>query len=337
MRAKQILEDDRILFKVAKLYYEERKTQEGIAWDFLTSKATVNRALEKAREKGIVRVQVINPKLPQGFRDIEEKLKITFDLKDAWLVPGRSEILDNSISDNAREALLGSIARAAATYLDMHLSNEDILCITRGRVMSYVIEHLRPSVLLKNLKIVPMLGVLSLQKDDFDAAFLVSEIALIYGSEYFSLPVPAIARDVSQMNAVSNLPLVSQSLNLIKKSTIAFTTISPADPENATIGKTGVIKKEEVEELIKNGAVGEIGFWFFDSKGDEIKIPNYHSIGLGLKGLKSMVKQKKNVIAVVGAHQNRFKPILAAIKGKIFNVLITDHITADKLLKITDK
>jgi DNA-binding transcriptional regulator LsrR (DeoR family) len=94
--------------------------------------------------------------------------------------------------------------------------------------------------------------------------------------------------------------------------------------------------------LKKRGAIGEICSWYFDKNGREKtisagkKMPIY-PLGFGLERLKKMTKENLTVIGVVGIMPQRLDAIYAALKGKLINVLISDHITAKKLLEIKEK
>ena len=50
-----------LLYKVAKLYYIEDLKQESIGRRLKISKYKVNRVLKKAREKGLVKIEVVRP------------------------------------------------------------------------------------------------------------------------------------------------------------------------------------------------------------------------------------------------------------------------------------
>lgn len=58
---KKIVDDWRLIYKVCSLYYEDDMRQQEVS-DYLgISRATVSRMLQKGKESGIVRVEVINP------------------------------------------------------------------------------------------------------------------------------------------------------------------------------------------------------------------------------------------------------------------------------------
>ena len=81
--------------------------------------------------------------------------------------------------------------------------------------------------------------------------------------------------------------------------------------------------------LKDSGAVGDINLRYFDKNGNLISSDlNERIIGLNLEELKKI----GHVVGVVGG-KAKFKAIRAALIGSLIDVLITDHITAEKLLQ----
>src|SRR5437667_10581226 len=62
----KLLSDERFLRKLAYLYYEDGYSQEAIAGMEYCSRQTVSKALQKARDRGIVRISIV-PDLPTGY------------------------------------------------------------------------------------------------------------------------------------------------------------------------------------------------------------------------------------------------------------------------------
>src|SRR4051812_34670128 len=62
----RLLADERFLRKVAYLYYEDGNSQEAIAETEFCSRQTVSKALQKAKDRGIVRISIV-PDLRTGY------------------------------------------------------------------------------------------------------------------------------------------------------------------------------------------------------------------------------------------------------------------------------
>jgi DNA-binding transcriptional regulator LsrR (DeoR family) len=81
--------------------------------------------------------------------------------------------------------------------------------------------------------------------------------------------------------------------------------------------------------LVKEGAVGDINYSFFDGEGRTT--PDWNVFpSLGAEQAKAMVKEGKKVVVAVGKY--KLTALRAALKGRLFNVLITDEMAARELL-----
>ena len=72
----KLLTDDRFLRKLAYLYYEDGYSQEAIAGMEFCSRQTVSKALQKARDRGIVRISIV-PGLRTGYiRNLSREVRL---------------------------------------------------------------------------------------------------------------------------------------------------------------------------------------------------------------------------------------------------------------------
>ena len=82
---KKIVDDWRLIYKCCSLYYEDDMKQQDIS-DYLgISRATVSRMLQKGKESGIVRVEVINP-VQFSYGKLEKALERKYGLKEVVVV-----------------------------------------------------------------------------------------------------------------------------------------------------------------------------------------------------------------------------------------------------------
>ncbi|GAA3316679.1 hypothetical protein GCM10020331_013380 [Ectobacillus funiculus] len=91
----------------------------------------------------------------------------------------------------------------------------------------------------------------------------------------------------------------------------------------------GYLQDEDLEQLRKAGAVGDIASRFLDGSGNVVNLPlNDKVIGLPLEQLKNI----KKVIGVVDGIY-KLESLSAALKGNYMDALIIDEQTALALLK----
>jgi DNA-binding transcriptional regulator LsrR (DeoR family) len=82
----------------------------------------------------------------------------------------------------------------------------------------------------------------------------------------------------------------------------------------------------------ESGGVGDVVLRYINDMGEPIDLEiNERIIGLTLEQIKAVPR----VIAVAGG-KAKYELIRAALRGRIMNVLVTDHITAGNLLVEAD-
>ncbi|MBI3910037.1 MAG: hypothetical protein HY320_03785 [Armatimonadetes bacterium] len=326
--------DLQLAYQVARLKVEEGLSQEAIAEELDLSRGTVQKLWVIAQEQNIYIEGVIPPVGVDFLVDLRKKVIQRLGLKGVRLVPGRSAMLDGTLPANAREVILHSAAAAAAEYLGKHVMNGDILCLAWGRVVHAIIRLLNIKHPRPNLTIVPMLGVMSVQPHWFEANALVEAAAAAYQTNhYYCLPIPAVVRNAAQKRVAMQLPLVTPVLQQVRRASFVVTSLAPPDPQESTLVRYGMLDRSDIQRVIQCGAIGEICAWWFDPEGHPVPDHNIEPIGLGLDGLRHVVEGNGTVMAMVAADRQRIAPLLAAIKGRLVNVVVTDHVTAEELLR----
>ena len=129
---RKIVDDMRLLVKCCSLYYRDNLGQEEICEILGVSRPTVSRLLKLGREKGIVKIEVLDPFAPE-FGETERRLEEKFGFREVIVVedrPSRSE--SEHISP-----LLGTTTLA---YLDRILKDGDMVGVTLGLTL-YNIVH----------------------------------------------------------------------------------------------------------------------------------------------------------------------------------------------------
>ena len=82
-----MLDDVNTLYKIASLYYESGNTQDEIAHKVDMSRPMVSRALEKARNIGLVRISVVPPK---KFTNLSKTISQALGIKEIVIAPSSS-------------------------------------------------------------------------------------------------------------------------------------------------------------------------------------------------------------------------------------------------------
>ncbi|GHP00605.1 DNA-binding transcriptional regulator [Reticulibacter mediterranei] len=330
-----LLTSEQFLRKVAILYYDKGKTQESIASLLYCSRQTISKALQKAEDRGIVRISVIPEERAGYVSNLAHELRFHLELEELILVPGRC--FDDSKPDSdLNEEVLGEITEAAAHYLDQVITHHDILAVTGGRsIMRNVVRHLKPSKSLPDLQVVPTIGFVEQQASIGDANLVAYDIAKLYGGKDYWLPIPALVETQAQQEQARNLPLVRDVFKMIEQANIIMMGLWPSDLDHDMV-KRGVLSEQQVQTLQGYHPVADINHWVFDAEGRSLN-NMFHSFPYYLTGLEiprlpeRITHQHAKVILVAGASTSRIPAIRAALRAGLANVLITDHITAQRL------
>jgi DNA-binding transcriptional regulator LsrR (DeoR family) len=307
----------RILLKVAHMYYEGNLTQQEIANNLRLSRPKVSRLLQQAREQQIVQIKIISP--PENYAELENKLESKFALKEVVIV---------HINEDSRASIVHKLGAAAASYLNRIVQDGDLLGFTWGGSLSALADSIS-SENKENIRVIQMVGGLGEPTSETHALDIAKRVAIAMKANLALLPAPGIVGSIEVRQILLADRSIKQALELAPKSNIVFVGIG-APELSSLILQGNIMSLEEMQHLIDLGAVGDIGLHFFDINGDPIlsDVEN-RVIGVGLETFRKI----PHSVGVAGG-SGKLNAILGAIRGKYINTLITDQITAQKLLEV---
>ncbi len=305
-----------ILVEAAKLYYEHQLSQLEISKKLGVSRPTVSRLLQQARSTGIVRIEITDPS--EVGTQLESALIRKYGLKKAVVVPNDT--------DNNR-IIKKRLGKAAVLLVDKLISEGIILGISWGTTMQQVARQIR-SRKVKDMVVVQLNGGISRAELDTHASEIAKTIGESYKAIPYLMPLPAVVDSASLKKAILSDKNISRTLELGQKAEIALFTIGSFG-FNSVLVKADYFEPNEVDELLKSGAVGDICSRIIKADGTICsKDLNNRTIGIELEELK----KKQYSIAVVGGKE-KLSATRAGLNGKWFNTLITDEWTATELLR----
>jgi deoxyribonucleoside regulator len=314
------IDPEQLILDVASFYYEQRLTQEQIAKRIQTSRSTVSRMLEDARERGIVHIRINYPW--QRNHELEERLVARFGLHEARVLVGKQR---------SEEEIRRGMGEFTARLIDSHVEDGQIFGVSYGRSLASTIAALAPSRKVA-LTVVPVIGALGSDNPSIDGPDLVRRFAAAYGGEYRYLPVPLLVEDVRTRDALAQLPKVHEILNLAKKADIVLIGIGALAAEVSSEIWKGYLDERQLQRLRNQGAVGHMCGQFYDARGKVLDLEvNRRSIGIGIQTLNII----ENVIAVASGNA-KTEAILGALRGQHLNILVTDDATAAAILNLEE-
>jgi DNA-binding transcriptional regulator LsrR (DeoR family) len=313
------LDEMRLMAKVARMYYDQGIRQHEITGRLNIHQSRVSRMLKRAREENLVRISVTTP--PGFFPELEEALESRFHLKEAVVID----------SDGNEDRIVRDLGAAAAFYLDTTIKPGTVIGISSwSRSLFAMVETLHPSEAGSGGMVVQILGGVGNSSTQYQATLLAQRLAGLIGASPVLLQAPGVVGSAAAKAVLARDPAVEEAAKQFKKLDLALVGIGSLEPSSLLANSGNTFSLREREELRRQGAVGDICFQFIDKNGAPVESPLMQRvIGIDLVTLK----RAPRVVGIAGGAE-KVKAILAALRGKWINVLITDRQTAEKLIEL---
>jgi DNA-binding transcriptional regulator LsrR (DeoR family) len=302
-----------LLAKVSHMYYNEGKTQTEIADYFSSTRFKVSKWLQDARNENIVEITIHNSN--NRNTKLENIFKQNFPLTNVI-------ILENQympFTDTLRQ-----LGKLGAEYINKIVTPNSTIGVFWGKTLYNVINEIKPEQFLP-ITAVQMAGSVAKDNPNVDSQELVKTLAAAYNGKYKFLFAPLYVQDDYIRDKIVNEPVIKDTLDYGKKADIILTGIG---------GEKCICLYNSTWEMynkhnILDSTVGSILGRIIDKDGNICDIDiNRKLIGVDLQ---SILKAKHRICVVVGKH--KAEAVIAAMKGKLINVLVTDRDTAIHILK----
>lgn len=308
----------RLLYKIARAYYIDELTQQQIAIRFRISRPKVSRLLKQARQEKIVTISVVPPS--RGMGDIETKLEKKFGLDEVAVV---------TVSDSKNlKTVAHELGPAAAEVFIRSLQGNEIVSLAWGSTTLGMIDAL-PTQNWNAMTIVQMIGGLGPVSAGEHSAELVRSAAQKLGAQFRLLPAPGILSNLAASEALKSDSQISETLELASKASVAVIGMGVLSPDSILLQIGRILNQDDKKQLEQAGAVGDVVLRYLDANGHPLNLEMDDRI-LGLT--IDQIKKIPRVIGIAGG-EKKFDIILAALRNHIIDVLVTDHVTAQKLLE----
>jgi DNA-binding transcriptional regulator LsrR (DeoR family) len=297
------------------LYFIAGHTQDEIAKMLQVSRASAQRLVSLCLAERLITFRLEHP--IAACMELASKLKDRFDLVHCDVVP----------SDPASPHSTAGIAERCANLLDSTLRPETpvIVALGTGRAVRAAVERVMP-IERPNHQIVSLVGNISA---DGSASFFdtVGRLADRTGARHYPMPLPFLMSSEDERNRMVRIEPIVKVKAIAEKADLRLIGIGQMD-QKAQVHVDGFVTREELFEMMRLGAVGEVTGWAYDAKGRLIK-------GGTNKRLTSippqLPAQTTTIAAAIG--QAKVPAIGAALVGRLINGLITDEATARAILE----
>lgn len=305
-----------LLARIASMYYEDEMTQNAIAKALNLSRVKVYRLLKQARETGVVRISIDYPIKRDA--QIEADLMAAFGLHQALVLQGALE----SSTD------LRMLGRLTASYLEGLLNDSPTMAICLGRSTFEVINAVDPDY-QANVQVAQAIGSLPDAPLEYDSSALARQLAEKLGGTVRYLSSPPMADTSEAAEIISSQREIERTLQVARTANIALIGIGNLDPERSGFIRSNLMTPQEINDLRRDGAVGDIAWRIFTSDGELHPCEfNQRVIGITLEDLKRI----PHTVAVAGGLE-KATSIYAALKTGVINALCIDAETARQILE----
>jgi len=314
---------DRLLRKIAELYYIHDLTQLDIAAKLNFSKVKINRLLKEAKNKKIIDFSIKSNFQDKRISELENYLEEKYNLREAIIY------YDSDMKDPSDDIIFKEVGLAGADYIERVVKDNINIAVTWGQTLFHVINNINLEKNYPNIKVFSTLGGVSLTRSEYQNNNLTNMLANVLGCSGYPVYLPLI---------------LNESLNkdLVEKETNIYELLGSTSKIDYLISGVGLMSEESrlytytrfdidfIQRLKDKGIIGEICWNFFNSKGEFVKTGLEKSfVNLPVDELRKM----QNKVAIAFG-KDKLEVIRAFLKTGIADVFITDSITAESVISI---
>ncbi len=308
-------EEYRLCARVTYLYYENDLTQDEIGKLLGYSRVKINRVLRQARDAGIVEIRIHLP--ADVFIHLEDSLMRKYGLRDVRVVAD---------AESGRDLYL-ALARGGAEWLSQRLEKGMCVGISLGRTVSYLPQVFRVENPI-DCTFTEVVGAASKDLGGLVSYNVTTKLAELAGGRAELFYAPTFVSNPELKKKLIAETSVAAALQRARQCQIILQSVGPID-ESSLLFNYGVLSVAELAELRQEGVVGDAMGHYFDVNGKHVKtIVDDRVIGLDLEDL-----YKVPWSVLIGGGVEKIRPIDSALRGKLFNVFITNYQTAQALLE----
>lgn len=306
-----------LMVQVAEKYYIDQLTQAQIAEMYNISRSTISRLLSRARDEGIVRIQIVRPQVRQAA--LERRLCAQFGLAEAVVIAAQQWPAQ---ADEARR-LVGA---QAAPFVDALIKPGMVVGVGRGRTLAELAYGLSRVASSRRITLVQLLGDIDVQHSLTRGAEITRALCEAYGGTAWFLNAPALTRDRQLAHLLmqsSNIRQVSEWYNRLDLAMVGIGAL-----HNSPLVLAGLLTEPEIQRLADAGAVGDICGHFYTIDG--ALVDNAYpgvSIGISWEQLRACPQR-----IVIATGPEKVAPILGLLRVRMIDVLVTDERTAEHVL-----
>lgn len=308
-----------LMSEVSALYYLQDVTQAELSQRYRTSRSKIWRMLKRAREIGLVDIQVRAN--PNAARHLESEMAQRFGL-------GRLLVaIDHPTPAVQRVAVAGLVA----AFLDQVLTDGMVVAVGMGRNVSTVTE-VPGTPRARNVVFASAVGGSVRGGETINADHIARRLAARFGGRSETLYAPAVVASRELREILIQNETVKGTLERARRADIALIGLGDLS-EDSNLIRMGWFSPQEVTGARVSGTVGDMmGHDFLDINGKPSRdVMEGRVIGLTLEELRPI----GNVVAIA-SESTKTAIILAALRTGMVDTLATSLANATAVLALDD-
>lgn len=311
-------DEDRLLVRIAEMYYQEDKNQSQISKELNIHRSTISRLLKRSRNEGIVTISINYDKA--GTYDLEKQLQEKYDLKKAIIVPAAPDL-----NRTQKDKLL---ANGVGEYLTEILVDDMIIGFSWGETMAAIPEGL-DSYSVKNITCIPMIGGPSGRLiSDYHVNTISYEASKKLNGRALLIDSPAFPETIALKKALMENEFNQELIDYWRKLDIAILGIGSPNLKASESWKQ-FYGEDVLAYLEGKKVIGDVVSRFYNAEGQHIENElDDRLIGIDISDLKR-TPYRIGIASMV----DKAPAIASALKGEYINVLVTTEETAKKVLE----
>lgn len=311
-----IYDNDRLVIKTCKLFYEDNMSQKDISLVLGISKPQVCRMLNYAKKNHIVEFTINNPYSHEF--DLEEKLINKYSLKEVFVF--------NFPYKNITEGI-EKLGECCALQLDKYFTDNATIGVMSGRTIASI-SNFAHKLTREGLMFVPLVGNIGTTGNTWHANVIAENFARKTGGDYCLLNAPILFQNKETCNLMKKEPSISQILDRGRSCNIALIGIGEINTLSTSyLG--GAFSINDVTSLTKHNACASVCTSYISKHGKIIDTDlNSRSIGISLNELEN------TTTIAVSIGNEKVEATKAALKSGYVDIFMTSLDIAEKLLEL---
>ncbi len=312
-------EKRRLLAKIAYLYYIEGKNQAEISTELDIYRTTVSRLINRARTEGIVHIDIKD--FDPALFALEEYVRTKYHLK-------KIEIIADQVGDS-KQTRMENVARAAAELVKNVIKDKDVVGISWGSTLSKLVDNIGTKT-LENVEFCPLTGGPSHVNLSYHVNTLVYRIARAFHGRGTFVNAMVLQENADIVQGICKSKYFRTISNVWSRLNVAIVGVGDEPNRIHDSQWRDLLTQDDLAALDKAHAIGDVCCRFFNADGEAV-CQNLQDRTIGVR-LDEFTRIPKTVAVACG--ENKAPAILAILRKKYINHLVTDKTTILKVLEL---